>query len=91
MLAYHDSNNKFSVRVLKSGQRKDVSRLSLQFVSEDKEQFEDRIVSAEERRKNAGREARFKTYVNGVNEGLIAVLEKDIKRKILAKVVDNNP
>lgn len=71
-MEYDEKKERFIVKITKTGQIKEVIRLSLCFNDEDQEKFKERVELAKLRQQTCSDEIRFFKYVDSVPTELVS-------------------
>ncbi len=83
---YDATASRYEVMVLASGQRKQVTRLALQFSMEDRSQFHQRLKECRERRDRVEGELRFQEFVDGVPTENVNTIAEEMVKEVEKKV-----
>ena len=87
MRDYDARDKKYEVQVVENGQIKSVQRLSLLFVDEDKDAFEERVNKCKELQGAVEAELRFTDLVDSIPGDQVSRLQKEWKEAIVNRCV----
>jgi hypothetical protein len=90
VLNYDPKRKKFKVLVLHTSQEKWVTRLSLQFHTENKQLFEERVRLCKERQGIVEAELRFTSYVDSLSKDNVSEYKKEYRTKIVDLCLKDN-
>ncbi len=84
---YDPKEKKYEVQVVENGQIKSVQRLSLLFVDEDKDKFEERVNKCKQLQASVEAELRFTDLVDSIPMAEVSRLQKEWKEAIVNRCV----